>query len=163
MSDAEEPPLFGIDSFKFALFEILPEVAQYRFARTAKLAEKASKEMLERLDKQADKIIGGASLGSGTSCRQPCSGFRHCGARTSSNWEIVRLGATYGKTIDRNSAMEVVATLGAGLAARTVFQGIVSLIPVVKNVLGPPVAAAATYGIGKAATAYFKGPRGALA
>ncbi len=158
MSDEEEPPLFGIDSFKFTLFEILPEVAQYRFARTAKLAEKASKEMLERLDKQADKIIGGAAASAaGLVVVNPVPASDIAVLAPLQIGMIVKLGAIYGKTIDRNSAMEVIATLGAGLAARTVFQGIISLIPGVKNVLGPPVAAAATYGIGKAATAYFKG------
>ena len=70
---------------------------------------------------------------------------------------IIKLGAIYGKTIDRNSAIEVITTLGAGFVARTVFQGVISLIPGAKNFLGPPVAAAATYGIGRLAKAYFKG------
>ena len=158
MSDAEEGPLFGIDIFKFTLFEILPEMAQYRFARTVKLAERASREILERLDKQADKIIGGTVVSAvGLVVANPVPASDIAVLAPLQIGMIIKLGAIYGKTIDRNSAIEVITTLGAGLAARTVFQGIISLIPGAKNILGPPVAAAATYGIGKAAKAYFKG------
>jgi uncharacterized protein (DUF697 family) len=69
---------------------------------------------------------------------------------------IVKLGAIYGKTINTQSAIEVVTTLGAGFAARSLLQGIISLLPVAKNVLGPVAAAAFTHGMGAAALAYFK-------
>ncbi len=41
MADEDEGAIFGVDRFKLCLFEILPEAAKVRFARTAKLAEKA--------------------------------------------------------------------------------------------------------------------------
>ena len=158
MSDAEEGSLFGIDIFKLTLFEILPEMAQYRFAKTAKLAEKASREILERLDKQADKIIGGtAASAAGLVAVNPVPASDIAVLAPLQIGMIIKLGAIYGKTIDQNSAIEVITALGAGLAARTVFQGLISLLPIGKNVLGPPYAAAATYGMGKAAKAYFKG------
>ena len=158
MSDAEEGSLFGIDIFKLTLFEILPEMAQYRFARTAKLAEEASREILERLDKQADKIIGGtAASAAGLVAVNPVPASDIAVLAPLQIGMIIKLGAIYGKTIDQNSAIEVITALGAGLAARTVFQGLISLLPIGKNVLGPPYAAAATYGMGKAAKAYFKG------
>ena len=72
---------------------------------------------------------------------------------------VIKIGALYGKTLDVASVKETFATLGAGFAARTLFQGIISLLPVAKNFLGPPYAAAATHGIGVAAKAYFKGGR----
>ena len=46
MSDEEEGTIFGVDRFKLCLLEILPETTKFRFARTAKLAEKATKEVL---------------------------------------------------------------------------------------------------------------------
>ena len=158
MSDKEEGTIFGIDRFRLCLVEILPETAKYHFARTAKLAEKATREILDRLDREADKIIkGAAASAAGVVLVNPVPASDIAVLAPLQVGMIIKLGAIYGKTIDRNSAIEIISTLGAGLAARTVFQGVISLIPGIKNVLGPPYAATATYGIGRAAKAYFKG------
>ncbi len=71
---------------------------------------------------------------------------------------IIKVGAIYGKKVDQESAVEVLTALGVGLAARSIFQGIISLIPIpgAKPFLGAPYAAAATHGMGIAARAYFK-------
>lgn len=158
MSDEEEGTIFGVDRFKLYLLEILPEATKFRFARTAKLAEKATREVLDRLDREADNIIkAAAASAAGAVLVNPVPASDIAVLAPLQVGMIIKLGAIYGKTIDRNSAIEVITALGAGLAARTVFQGVISLIPGAKNVLGPPVAAAATYGMGKAAKAYFKG------
>ena len=158
MSDEEEGTIFGVDRFKLCLLEILPETTKFRFARTAKLAEKATKEVLRGLDREADKIIkGAAALAAGGVLVNPVPASDIAVLAPLQIGMIIKLGAIYGKTIDRNSAMEVITTLGLGVAVRTVFQGVILIIPGVKNVLGPPVAAAATYGIGRAAKSYFKG------
>ena len=158
MSDPEEGSLFGIDKFKLTLLQILPETARYRFARSAKLAKKASKEALEQLDEEADRIITTAATSAGAAVFAnpvPVSDFLilvpiQIGM-------VIKLGAVYGETIDKKSAVEIVTTLGAGVATRVIFQTVVSWVPGVKNVLGPPVASAATYGMGTAAKKYFKG------
>ena len=158
MSDPQEGSLFGIDKFILKLLQILPETARYRFARSTKLAEKASKEVFEQLDKEADKIIAAAATSAGAAVLAnpvPVSDFLilvpiQIGM-------VIKLGALYGETIDKKSAVEIVTTLGAGVATRVIFQTVIILAPVAKNVLGPPVASAATYGIGKAAKKYFKG------
>lgn len=158
MSDEEEGPIFGVDKFKLKLLQILPETARYRFARSAKLAEEASREVLEHLDEEADEIISTAATAAGAAVFAnpvPVSDFLilvpiQIGM-------VIKLGAIYGKTIDKKSAVEIVTTLGAGVATRVIFQTIVSWVPGVKNVLGPPVASAATYGMGTAAKKYFKG------
>ena len=158
MSDPEEGSLFGIDKFKLTLLQILPETARYRFARSAKLAEKASREVLESLDEEADEIISTAATAAGAAVFAnpvPISDFLilvpiQIGM-------VIKLGAIYGETIDKQSAVEIVTTLGAGVATRVIFQTVVSWVPGVKNVLGPPVASAATYGIGMAAKKYLQG------
>ena len=73
---------------------------------------------------------------------------------------ILKVAALYRKKLDKKSALELIATLGAGLGARTLFQGVVSLFPGVKNVVGPPIAIAATAAIGKAAQKYFAAGQG---
>ena len=158
MSDPDEGSLFGIDKFKLTLLQILPETARYRFARSTKLAEEASREVLEQLDEEADRIITTAATSAGAAVFAnpvPVSDFLilvpiQIGM-------VIKLGAIYGKTIDKKSAVEIVTTLGAGVATRVIFQTVVSWVPGVKNVLGPPVASAATYGMGTAAKKYFKG------
>lgn len=158
MSDEEDGPIFGIDKFKLKLLQILPETARYRFARSTKLAEKASKEVLEQLDEEADQIITAAATAAGTAVFTnpvPVSDFLilvpiQIGM-------VIKLGALYGETIDKKSAVEIVTTLGAGVATRVIFQTVIICVPGFKNVLGPAVASAATYGIGKAAKKYFKG------
>ncbi len=158
MADEEDGPIFGIDKFKIKLLQILPETVRYRFARSTKLAEKASKEVLEQLDKEADKIINTAATSAGAAVFAnpvPVSDFLilvpiQIGM-------VIKLGALYGETIDKKSAVEIVTTLGAGVATRVIFQTVVSWVPGIKNVLGPPVASAATYGMGKAAKKYFTG------
>ena len=158
MSDAGEGTIFGVDRFKLCLLEILPETTKFRFARTAKLAEKATREVLARLDREADNIIKAAAASAATAVfANPIPASDIVALAPLQIGMIIKLGAIYGKTIDRNSAMEVITTLGTGFVARTVFQGVISLLPGVKNVLGPPFAAAATYGMGRLAKAYFKG------
>ena len=154
----EEGTIFGVDRFKLCLLEILPETTKFRFARTAKLAEKATREVLARLDREADNIIKAVAASAATAVfANPIPASDIVALAPLQIGMIIKLGAIYGKTIDRNSAMEVITTLGLGVAVRTVFQGVILIIPGVKNVLGPPVAAAATYGIGRAAKSYFKG------
>ena len=158
MSDEEEGTIFGVDRFKLCLLEILPETTKFRFARTAKLAEKATREVLDRLDREADNIIKvAAASAAGVVFANPVPASDIAVLAPLQVGMIIKLGAIYGKTIDRNSAIEVITTLGAGLAARTVFQGVISLLPGVKNVLGPPFAATATWTMGRLAKALFKG------
>lgn len=157
MSDPEEGTTFGLDKFKVYLFQILPEVARFRFARVARLAENASKEVLEQLDKEAGVVIGRAAASAAAAVAlNPVPGTDFMSLVPIQIGMIMKIGAIYGKKIDRDSSLEVIATMGAGFAARTVFQGILSLVPGVKNFLGAPYAAAATHGMGVVARAYFK-------
>ncbi len=162
MADEDEEAIFGVDRFKLCLFEILSEAAKYRFARTAKLAEKASREVLEQLDRTADTVIKTAAALAALKVRinpVPVSDIAFLAPLQIPM--IIKLGAIYGKTIDRNSAPEVISALGPDPAGhvpvRTIFQIVISLIPGVENVLRPSHAATAIYGLGKAAKAYFKG------
>ncbi len=150
MADEEEGAIFGVDRFTQCLLEILPEATKYRFARTAKLAEKASREVLEQLDRTADTVIKTAATAAASAVLVNSVPVSDIGM-------IIKLGAIYGKTIDRKSAIEVVSALGPAVAAPSTFQIVIIDHSGSQNVLRPPYAAAATYGLGKAAKAYFKG------
>ena len=157
MSEPREGTPFGIEAFREHLFDALPKVAKLKYARAARIAENASRELVVKLDHMADAIIAcNATAAAAAVLANPVP---------VSDWiilvplqigMIVEIGAVYGKTIDWATAKETLAALGAGFAARTLFQGIISLLPGIKNMLGPPYAAAATYGMGKAAKQYFK-------
>jgi len=148
---------FGIDEFREHLFETLPKVAKLKYARAARIAENASKELMEKLDRMADELIAGNAVAAAAAVLAnpfPVSDWLFLAPIQIGM--VVELGAVYGRTIDKEMAKEVVLTLGAGFAARTIFQFALSLIPGFKNIIGPPFASAATYGIGAAAKRYFK-------
>lgn len=157
MTDSDEGAMFGVDKLKLRLFQMLPEAVRFRFARIAHLAEDASKEVIEQLDKEAGNVIAGAAtLAAGVVAVNPLPASDFMTLIPIQSTMIIKLGSIYGKTINSTNALEVIAGLGAGFAARTIFQGVISLAAGAKNFLGPPYAAAATHGMGVAARAYFK-------
>lgn len=157
MAEPGAGDLFGISEIKLQLFEILPDVARFRFAHTVKLVEKASREVLEQLDRHADKVIReAATIAGGAVLANPLPLSDFFILAPIQIGMIMKLASIYGRRIDENSGLEVLGTLGAGFAAKQVFHGVISLLPVAKNIIGPPYAAAATHGIGHAAKAFFK-------
>jgi predicted GTPase len=157
MSEPREGEIFGIQHFREKLFDAMPQIAKLKYARASRVAEEASRETMEKLDKLADRIIGGNAAAAFSAVLLnpvPVSDWLFIAPIQMSM--IVEVGAVYGKTIDLQAAKETAYALGAGLAARTIFQGIISLFPGVKNIVGPPYAAAATHGMGVAAKMYFK-------
>jgi predicted GTPase/uncharacterized protein (DUF697 family) len=164
MSEPREGEIYGIQAFRERLFDALPKIAKLKYARASRVGENASRELMEKLDFYANSIIAthAAAAASGVALNPvPVSDWTFLAPIQMAM--IVELGAVYGKTIDGRSAKETIVALGAGFAARTIFQGIISLFPGVKNIIGPPYAAAATHGMGVAAKAYFKGGKTATA
>jgi len=157
MSEPREGTPFGIEAFREHLFDALPEVAKLKYARAARIAENASRELIEKLDHTADKIIAAnAAAAAGAVLANPLPLSDWIVLAPLQIGMVVEIGAVYGETLDGATAMEALLTLGAGFAARTLFQGLISLLPGIKNIIGPPYAAAATYGMGVAAKQYFK-------
>lgn len=157
MADPEEGVLFGIDHLKVALFDAMPEAVRYRFARMVDLAATRSAELLARLDDEAEEICrGGAAEAAAVVALNPLPLSDFLVLTPIQIRMVARIGAVYGRRLDEESVLELLATIGAGLGARSVFQGLLSFIPGVKQFVGAPFASAATYGLGCAARAYFK-------
>ncbi len=157
MSEPREGTPFGIEAFREHLLDALPKVAKLKYARATRIAENASRELMEKLDKMADAIIAtNATAAAAAVLANPLPVSDWIILAPLQIGMIVEIGAVYGKTIDWAIAKETLVTLGAGFAARTLFQGLISLLPGIKNIVGPPYAAAATYGMGAAAKQYFK-------
>ncbi|MCD6304104.1 MAG: DUF697 domain-containing protein [Planctomycetes bacterium] len=157
MSEPREGTPFGIEVFREHLFDTLPKVAKLKYARAVRIAENASREFIEKLDHTADKIIAGnVTAAASAVLANPLPVSDWIVLAPLQIGMVVEIGAVYGKTLDMATAKETLLTLGAGFAARTLFQGVISLLPGIKNIIGPPYAAAATYGIGVAVKQYFK-------
>ncbi len=156
MSETNEGTVFGIQELREQLYDLMPEIAQLKYARATQVAQNASAEFLAKLNSRANKIIGTAATAAAASVAlNPLPASDWMALVPIQSGMVVSLGALYGKPIDTAFAKETLVALGAGFAARTVFQGIISLLPGVKNLIGPPYAAAATHGMGIAAKAYF--------
>jgi len=156
MCEPREGAPFGIEAFREHLFDLMPEVAKLKYARAVKIAEYASDQLLKKLDKLADAVIAkNAAAAAAAVLANPVPVSDWIALVPLQIRMVLKIGAVYGNTIDWASAKEIITTLGAGFGARTIFQFVVSIIPGLKNIIGPPFASAATYGIGKVAKAYF--------
>lgn len=150
MSDEDEGETFGIDTFKRELFSVLPDVAKYRYASIAKLAA-------EDMEGEADKVIRIAAVAAaGVVLANPVPASDFVVLVPIQVAMVIKVGAIYGKRLDAQTSLETLTAMGAGFGARSVFQGLISLFPGVKNFIGPPYAAAATHGMGVVAKRYFK-------
>lgn len=157
MCEPREGTPSGIETFREHLFDALPKVAKLKYARAARIAENASSELIAKLDRMADGIIAtNATVAAALVLANPLPVSDWIVLAPIQIGLIIEIGAIYGKTIDWATSGETLAALGAGFAARTLFQGLISLLPGIKNIIGPPYAAAATYGMGVAAKRYFK-------
>lgn len=159
MADADEGESFGIEQFKLAIFEALPEAAKFRFIRGSKMAEKASAEVLAKLDEVADQIIlAAAGSAAAAVAINPIPASDFLALSGIQVGMVIKLGAVYGKSMSYGSAVEALTTMGAGFAARSLFQGVISVVPIpgVKQFMGSAYAAAATHGMGRVAKAFFR-------
>ena len=68
---------------------------------------------------------------------------------------VLRIAAAYGEELDRQSALEVLSVVGAGLGFRTVSRQLVGIVPALGWVVKGGVAYAGTRAIGEAAAAFF--------
>lgn len=156
MSESDEGTILGIQDLREQLFQSLPDVAKLKYARASKVAAEASESFRAQLDSHANKIIAGAAASAAAAVAlNPVPVSDWITLVPIQSGMVIALGALYGKKISGAFATETLAALGAGFAARTVFQGVISMLPGIKNFIGPPYAAAATHGIGVAAKAYF--------
>jgi small GTP-binding protein len=156
MAEPNDGEVFGIQELREQLYESLPEVAKLKYSRASNVAAEASKEFLSKLNSHANTVIGLAATAAASAVLlNPVPASDWVALVPIQLGMVVKLGAVYGKPIDSAYAKETLLALGAGFAARSVFQGMISLLPGLKNLIGPPYAAAATHGMGVAAKMYF--------
>ncbi len=157
MADPDEGETFGVDELKLALFDVMPDVVRYRFARMVDLAATRSAELIARIDAEAESICRqGAAEAAGVVALNPIPLSDFIVLVPVQLRMVARIGSVYGRKFDEDTAMELLAVLGAGLGARTAFQALLSFIPGFKQVIGAAYASASTYGFGCAAKAWFR-------
>ena len=133
---------YGIFHLVDAIFEALPESARTDFARLAK--EKTIR------DKQAVAIIKKYSATAfGIVLANPLPIADALPLSALQILMIIHLGRLYDIKITKGVAAGLASAIGTSLAGRAAFQLLVSAIPGLKNLAGPPLAASLTYTIGR--------------
>ena len=133
---------YGIAQLVDAIFEALPESARTDFARLAK--EKTIR------DKQAVAIIKKYSATAfGIVLANPLPIADALPLSALQVLMIIHLGRLYNIQITKGVAAGLASAIGTSLAGRAAFQLVISAIPGLKNLAGPPLAASLTYTIGR--------------
>lgn len=140
-----DPYQYGIEELREKIYEALPESAKTLFARAAEIKKK-----------EANRIIRNYSAS--------CAGAVAVNFTPASDAfiiapiqiaMIINLGKLYNLDITKSAASGIVTSLGLSLAGPVICQTIVSFIPVIKNLVGPPLAFGLTYSIGRAVSELF--------
>ncbi|KPJ65685.1 MAG: hypothetical protein AMJ45_04715 [Syntrophobacter sp. DG_60] len=142
---------WNIDKLVEYLIERLPRSAQMELARIARV-KSVQKKMARILIRSAAGIAGAVGTTPIPVADLPVITSIQIGM-------IIGIGYISGREMNKKAAVEFMTSMGLnvglGFALRELARALVKLIPVAGNAVSGTVAVAATWGIGKAATAYF--------
>ena len=142
---------WNVDKLVEYLIEHLPRSAQMELARIARV-KSVQKKMARILIGSAATIAGAVGIQPIPVADLPIITSIQIGI-------IIGIGYISGREMNKKSAVEFMSSMGLNVGLAFVFRelarALVKLIPVVGNVVSGGVAAAATWGIGEAAIAYF--------
>lgn len=148
-SAADEANQYGVDSLISEIFEILPESARTELARLARekggLQERQAGDIIKKYSATAFGIVLANPLPIADAL--PLSALQIL--------MIIHLGRLYNIQITRGIAAGLASAVGATFAGRAAFQVLISAIPGLKNLAGPPLAASLTFTIGRTVQALF--------
>lgn len=130
--------LYGIEELKIKIYNLLPEAAKTLFARHAELKSLESKRIIRNYSL--------AVAGAVTVNFMPASDFLVIAPIQIAM--IIHLGNLHGLTIDKVTVSGLLTSIGMSFAGRFTAQGIVSFLPFIKNIVGPPLAFSLTYAMG---------------
>lgn len=140
---------YGVDTLISEIFEILPESARTELARLAKekggLQERQAGDIIKKYSATAFGIVLANPLPIADAL--PLSALQIL--------MIIHLGRLYNIQITRGIAAGLASAVGATFAGRAAFQLLISAIPGLKNLAGPPLAASLTFTIGRTVQALF--------
>lgn len=130
--------LYGISDLKLKIYKLLPEAAKTLFARNAELKKIESRRIIRN--------YSFAVAGAVTINFIPASDALIIAPIQMAM--IVHLGNLHGMSLTEGTVSGVISSVGLSLAGRFTAQGLISLFPLVKNIVGPPLAFSLTYAMG---------------
>jgi uncharacterized protein (DUF697 family) len=137
---------YGIDNLRNAIYSLLPESAKTIFARAAELKAR-----------EGERIINYYAGASGTAVAAnfvPGSDFFILAPLQIAM--IMHLGRLHAISITHKVAKGIVNSLISTLAGRYTYQLLISMIPGIKNFVGPALAISITYAMGQIVNEQFK-------
>ena len=145
----DDPLQYGIPEVRVTIYEMLPDCARTMFARLADLQ-----------DQEANRIINYYAGASATAVAvNPIAAADALLIAPLQIAMILHLGRLYNIDITANMARGILSALVSTLAGRFSYQVLISIIPFVKNILGPGLAFSLTYVMGRIVSDLFKEKR----
>lgn len=145
----DDPLQYGIPELRLTIYEMLPDCARTMFARLADLQEQ-----------EANRIINYyAGASAAAVAINPIAGSDAILIAPLQIAMILHLGRLYNLNITANMARSILSALVSTLAGRFSYQVLVSILPFVKNILGPGLAFSLTYVMGRIVSNLFKEKR----
>ncbi|HAE39610.1 MAG TPA: hypothetical protein DCG57_13390 [Candidatus Riflebacteria bacterium] len=145
----DDPLQYGILEVRVTIYEMLPDCARTMFARLADLQ-----------DQESNRIINTYAVTSATAVAlNPIAGSDALLIAPLQIAMILHLGRLYNVDITANTARSLLSALVSTLAGRFSYQVLISILPFVKNILGPGLAFSLTYVMGHIVSDLFKDHR----
>jgi|GEM_PF-1042557 len=143
---------YGVSDLVQTIHRYLPEGAKADFLRRISKEEKARKKHRQLLNDEGSKIIKKYSGFAFTAAVGNISPVPNAFILTPLQiMMVVELGRLYNQEMSAALAKGIVAAAAATVVGRAVVAGIVGIIPILKQVVGAPMAASLTYIIGHTA------------
>jgi small GTP-binding protein len=129
---------YGIENLRNKIYELLPEAARTLFARATKLRNKEAKKIINKYSSLCfGSVAANFSPASDALILAPIQIKM-----------ITHLGKLYDLEINKSVITGLISSFGLSLTGRYAAQTVISFFPVVKNIVGPPLAFTLTYSMG---------------
>jgi len=137
---------FGVEALRQAIYDALPDAAKTMFARAVNLKDQEANRLTKYYSVAAAAVVAANFF--------PASDALIIAPIQIAM--IVHLGKLWEMDITASAASGIFTSLGASFAGRFTVQTIVSFFPLIKNLVGPPLAYGLTFLMGKAVNELFR-------
>jgi small GTP-binding protein len=136
---------YGIEDLRIAIYRLLPDTAKTEFARRANLKKEEGKRIITWYSAGVFAAVAA----------NPIAGSDAAVIVPTQIAMLVHLGRLHGVNMTISAASSMATTLALTFAGRWAASAVIDMVPVLKNFVGPPLAAALTYATGFAANDLF--------
>ena len=133
-----DPEQYGLEDLKNTLYKTLPDAAKTLFCKAAELKNKEARRIIKNYSSAVAAAVGGNFLpGSDAFVIAPIQIAM-----------IIHLGKLHGVNVSKSTASGFLASAGMSFTGRFIAQEVLSFLPFLKNIIGPPLAFGLTYSLG---------------